>query len=49
MDLYVTARETVPRYLIVPAKLVVHSAHHYATVVGVTTTTAHYLRTCAVT
>jgi hypothetical protein len=49
MDLYVTARETVPRYLVVPAKLVVHSAHHYATDVGVTTPNAHCLRTCAVT
>jgi hypothetical protein len=43
------ARETAQRYLIVPAKLVVHCAPHYATVVGVTTPTAHYLRTCAVT
>ncbi len=34
MDLYVAAWETVPRYLVVPLKLVVHSVHHYATVVG---------------
>jgi hypothetical protein len=49
MDLYVTARETAPRYLVVPLKLVVHSAHHYATVVRVTMPNAHCMRTSAVT
>jgi hypothetical protein len=49
MDLYVTARETAPRYLIVPVKLVVHFAHHYAIVAGVTTPNVHYLRNYAVT
>jgi hypothetical protein len=49
MDLYVTARETAPRCLVVPVKLVVHSAHHYATVVGVTTPNVHCLRTFGVT
>ena len=49
MDLYVAARETVPRYLVVPVKLVVHFAHHYATVVGVTTSNANCMRTYAVT
>ncbi len=41
--------ETAPRYLVVPVKLAVHAAHHYATVVGVTTTNVHCLITYAVT
>jgi hypothetical protein len=49
MDLYVAARETALRYLIVPVTLVVHSAHHYATVIGVATLNVHCLRTYAVT
>jgi hypothetical protein len=49
MDLYVTGRETAPRYLVVPVKLVVYSAHHYATVVGVTTPNVRGLSTCSVT
>jgi hypothetical protein len=49
MDQFVTAMETAPKYLFVPVKLVAHSAHHYATVVGVTTPNVNCLRTYAVT